>query len=248
MDLKGRIALVTGGGTGLGHAIAIELGRRGAGVAVNYATSREAASGTVTKLEALGVAAIAVQADVSTPQGPAELVAEVEETLGPIELLVNNAGVTRGIPIEDLAGVRHEDWQSMFGVNVIGAFHCAQAAVPGMIERGEGSILNVASIAPYVATGSSIPYVVSKAGLISLTECLSKALPASVRVNAVAPGWMHTPWLERNLHPELLDQVKSGELPSVAVDDVARASIELLANDAVNGETLILDGGDRWKA
>ena len=248
MDLRDRIALVTGGGTGLGHAIAIELGRRGASVAVNYSTSREAAAGTVAKLEALGVAAIAVQADISAPQGPAELVAEVEKALGPVDLLVNNAGVTRGIPIEDIASVRHDDWQSMLGVNVIGAFHCAQAALPSMIERGEGAILNVASIAPYVATGSSIPYVVSKAGLISLTECLSKALPVSVRVNAVAPGWMHTPWLERNLHPELLAKVKSGELPSVAVDDVARASVELLANDAVNGETLILDGGDRWKA
>jgi len=248
MELRDRTALVTGGGTGLGHAIALELGRRRVRVAVNYSRSRDAAESTVALLDDLGVEACAIQADVSDPEAPARLVAEAEERLGPVDVLVNNAGVTRGIPLEDVAAVRYEDWQSILGVNVIGAFQCAQAVVPGMLDRGGGSILNVASISPYVATGSSIPYVVSKAGLISLTECLCKALPGAVRVNAVAPGWMHTPWLERNLHPELLEQVKSGELPSVAVDDVARASVELIANDAVNGETLILDGGDRWNA
>lgn len=248
MDLSGANALVTGGGTGLGSAIALELGRRGARVGVNYSRSREAAEATVAALGELGVDACALQADVSAAESPARLVAEAQEQLGPLDVLVNNAGVTRGIPLEDISSVRHEDWQSMLGVNVIGAFACAQAAIPGMIERGSGSILNVASIAPYVATGSSIPYVVSKAGLISLTECLCRALPDAVRVNAVAPGWMHTPWLERNLHPELLEQVVSGELPAVAVDDVARASVELIANDAVNGETLILDGGDRWRS
>lgn len=248
MDLSDRTALVTGGGTGLGHAISLELGRRGARVAVNYSRSREAAEAVVAELSELGADACAIQADVSAPEAPALLLAEAEQRLGHVDVLVNNAGVTRGIPIEDIGAVRYEDWQSMLGVNVIGAFHCAQAAAPGMIERGGGSILNVASIAPYVATGSSIPYVVSKAGLISLTECLCRALPADVRVNAVAPGWMHTPWLERNLHPELLEQVKSGELPSVAVEDVARAAVELATNDAVSGETLILDGGDRWSS
>jgi len=106
----------------------------------------------------------------------------------------------------------------------------------------------VSSVSPYVATGSSLPYVVSKAGLLSMTECLSKALPLSVRVNAIAPGWMHTPWLERNLDPELLQQVMNGELPAVAVPDVARAAVELLANDAVDGATLVIDGGERWVA
>ena len=248
MDLRGRTALVTGGGTGLGHAICVELAERGANVAVNYSRSREEAEATVARLQAAGATALAVQADVSEKGAPARLVAEVEELLGPVDALVNNAGVTRGVPLERVEDIEFDDWQSILGVNVVGAFHCAQSVIAGMLERGGGSILNVASVSPFVATGSSLPYVVSKAGLISMTQCLSKALPATVRVNAIAPGWMHTPWLERNLDPELLAQVVGGELPAVAVDDVARASVELLANDGVDGATLVIDGGERWVA
>lgn len=248
MDLRGRTALVTGGGTGLGHAICAELAARGARVAVNYSRSREEAEATVARLESIGVEACAIQADVAQPDEPARLVAEAEAQLGPIDALVNNAGVTRGIPLSDIQDVEPDDWQAILGVNIVGAFHCAQSVIPGMLERGGGSILNVASVSPFVATGSSLPYVVSKAGLISMTECLSKALPAEVRVNAVAPGWMHTPWLERNLDPDLLARVVSGELPAVAVDDVARASVELLANDGVDGATLVIDRGERWVA
>ncbi|MGI9659324.1 MAG: SDR family NAD(P)-dependent oxidoreductase, partial [Gaiellaceae bacterium] len=198
MDLRDRTALVTGGGTGLGHEICAELARRGSRVAVNYSRSKDAAEATVARLQEFGVEAVAIQGDVSDPQGPAELVAETEARLGPIDALVNNAGVTRGVPLDDVQAIRPEDWTSILGVNIVGAFHCAQSVIPGMLERGEGSILNIASVAPFVATGSSLPYVVSKAGLLSMTECLSKALPATVRVNAIAPGWMHTPWLERN--------------------------------------------------
>jgi 3-oxoacyl-[acyl-carrier protein] reductase len=248
MDLRDRTALVTGGGTGLGHEICVELARRGARVAVNYSRSRDGAEATVARLHELGAEACSIQADVSEPEAPARLLAEAERQLGPVDALVNNAGVTRGIPLADIQEIRPEDWQTILGVNIVGAFHCAQAAIPGMLERGGGSILNVASVAPFVATGSSMPYVVSKAGLLSLTECLSKALPPQVRVNAIAPGWMHTPWLERNLGPELLEQVVSGELPSVAVADVARASVELLVNDGVDGATLVIDGGERWVA
>ena len=248
MELRDRTALVTGGGTGLGHEISLELARRGARVAVNFSKSRQEAEATVAKLEELGAEACAIQADVSEPDAPAQLVAEVEECLGPVDALVNNAGVTRGIPLDNIQEVKPEDWQSILGVNIVGAFHCAQRVIPGMLERGGGSILNISSVSPFVATGSSLPYVVSKAGLLSMTECLSKALPPTVRVNAIAPGWMHTPWLERNLDPELLQQVMNGELPAVAVPDVARAAVELLANDAVDGATLVIDGGERWVA
>ena len=248
MDLQGRTALVTGGGTGLGHEICAELARRGARIAVSYSRSKDGAEATVARLKELGAEACAIQADISDPEAPSRLVAETELRLGPIDALVNNAGVTRGIPLQDIQAIKPDDWHSILGVNVVGAFHCAQSVLPGMLQRGGGSILNVASVSPFVATGSSIPYVVSKAGLLSLTECLSKALPSSVRVNAIAPGWMHTPWLERNLDPELLAQVVEGELPAVAIEDVARASVELLANDGVDGATLVIDAGERWVA
>ena len=248
MDLRDRTAIVTGGGTGLGHEICAELASRGARVAVNYSKSEDAARGTVERLAGLGAEACAIKADVGDPQAPARLAAEAEEQLGPVDVLVNNAGWTRGVPLADIHEITHEDWQATLGINVMGAFQCAQSVLPGMLERGEGSILNVASVSPFVATGSSLPYVVSKAGLLSMTECLSKALPATVRVNAIAPGWMHTPWLERNLDPELLAQVVGGEFPDVAVPDVARAAVDLITNDGVDGATLVIDAGERWVA
>lgn len=247
MELTGRIALVTGGGTGLGRAISLALARAGCDVAVNYARSADDAEATAAEVRALGRRSLAVQADVADAAAVSALVAAVEGGLGPIDVLVNNAAVTKGIPFADLAAVAPEDWQAILGVNLVGSFLCTQAVVPGMAARGAGSVLMVSSNAPYVAMGSSIPYTVSKAGLLSLTQCLCRAVPEGIRVNAIAPGWMRTRWLERNLDPELLARVESGELPSVDVDDVARAAVEVIANDAANGQTLVLDGGELWR-
>ena len=198
-------------------------------------------------IEGLGRRAIGVRADVSDRKAVGTMVAAVDAALGPVDILVNNAGVTRFIPFDDIEAITDADWQSVFGVNVIGAFNCVQAIAPGMGERGGGAIINVSSVSPFVATGSSLPYTVSKAGLLSMTKCLCRALPKSIRINALAPGWMETPWLDRYVPDELAAKIQAGELPAVPIDQVAAMALELIRNDATSGQTVVLDSGDLWR-
>ncbi len=246
MDIAGKTALVTGGGTGLGQEISLQLARAGANVAVNYSRSSDEAAAVAAEIDVLGQRAIAVQADVSDRHAVGVMVATVEGALGPIDILVNNAGVTRFIPFDDIEAITDADWDQVFGVNVIGAFNCVQAIAPGMGERG-GAIINVASVSPFVATGSSLPYTVSKAGLLSMTTCLCRALPKSIRINALAPGWMRTPWLDRYVPDELTAKIEEGELPAVPIDQVAAMALELIRNDATSGQTVVLDSGALWR-
>jgi 3-oxoacyl-[acyl-carrier protein] reductase len=243
MRFAGRVALVTGGGTGFGRGLSLALAQEGARVAVNYRESRREAEETVAEI---GGEAIAVQADVSVEAEVEALVGRTEAELGPVDLLVNNAGIGRRVPFRDLDGVRREDWDRILGVNVVGAFLCARAVAPSMRERGFGRILNVSSNSAVMAFGSSIPYVVSKAALKSLTECLARALAPDVRVNAIAPSWMPTRWLERHVLPAIVERVASGELPSVPVADAVSLALELLANDAITGQTVVIDRGEVW--
>jgi 3-oxoacyl-[acyl-carrier protein] reductase len=245
VDLAGRVALVTGGGTGLGRAIGLALGRSGAAVAVNYAHSMSEAREAVAALRALGVRADAFEADVSDWEAAPALVAAVESRLGPVDVLVNNAGITRHVPFDDLDGVRRDDWDRILAVNLGGAFACARAVAPGMRRRGEGRILNVASNSGLTAEGSSIPYVVSKAALIALTQALARGLAPSILVNAIAPGWMETRWLERYIPADGRARLAESPVPPVAVEHVAAAAVGLIANDAIDGEVLVVDRGER---
>ena len=192
MDLRGRVAIVTGGGTGLGAEICRRLVAAGARVGVNYSRSAGAAESLVSELG--GDVACAVLADVRDEGAIARMLAEVEARWGtPADLLVNNAGVTTYAAPEDLAAVSAEDWDRILGVNLVGTWNCIRAVTPGMRVRGVGAIVNVASDAALTLEGSSTPYVVSKVGVVALTRILADALAPAVRVNAVAPGWMDTP-------------------------------------------------------
>ena len=247
MTFTGRTAVVTGGGTGLGRAIALALAANGAQVGLNYSRSRAEAEATAAEIQAMGPRSLAVAADVSDPDAVGELVAAVEGALGPVDLLVNNAGTGRPIPFDDLASVTSEDWSSMLSVNVVGAFLVTQAVVGGMIDRGFGSVLNVASNSAFLAAGSSIPYVVSKSALVSLTQCLARALPSSVTVNCVAPGWMPTRWLERTVPDSTRELIETGALPSVTVEQVAESALHLLGSRAITGQVLVVDDGEMWR-
>jgi len=248
VTFTGRTAVVTGGGTGLGRAIALALAANGAQVGLNYSRSREEAEATAAEIQAMGRRALAVDVDVSDPGAVGELVAAAEEALGPVDLLVNNAGTGRPIPFDDLAAVTAEDWNSMLSVNVVGAFLVTQAVTGGMIDRGFGSVLNVASNSAFLAAGSSIPYVVSKSALVSLTQCLARALPDSVTVNCIAPGWMQTRWLERTVPDSTRELIQTGALPSVTVEQVAESALHLLASRAITGQVLVVDAGEMWRA
>jgi 3-oxoacyl-[acyl-carrier protein] reductase len=243
---RGRVALVTGGGTGLGQAISLELADEGAAVAVNYASSRAAAEETAAQIKADNGEAVAVQADVSDPEAVTRMLQEVQRALGPVDVLVANAGITEYVPFPDLESLSAGLWERILRVNVIGAFLCAQAVAPGMQERGFGRIVAVSSNAAFIASGSSIPYVVSKAALVSLTQCLARALEPAVQVNAVAPGWMLTPWVDKFLPSEVGERIRSGAVPTVEPEDVARLVAHVASNGSITGQAVAVDRGEMW--
>jgi NAD(P)-dependent dehydrogenase (short-subunit alcohol dehydrogenase family) len=237
MELEGRVAIVTGGGTGLGAEICRQLATSGTRVAVNYSRSSSEAEALAASLPAQ---AVALRADVRVDADVREMVLEAERALGgPVELLVNNAGVTTYAPASDLDAITDEDWARILDVNLVGTWRCIHAVASGMRAREAGSIVNVASDAIVFLEGSSIPYVVSKVGIAALTRMLAVAI-APVRVNAVAPGWMDTPWLDRYVPDEIAKALRRGDEPVVAVDVVAREVVRLLADDEATGEVVQL--------
>jgi len=214
------------------------LADSGARVAVGWSSSREAATYLAEALPG----AIAVQADVRDIDAVQAMVHDVEERLGPVDYLVNNAGTTTYVAHDDLDAITTDDWERILGVNLIGAWNCTKAVVPSMRRRGSGSIVNVASDAAFTAEGSSIPYVASKAALVAMTRSLAAAL-SPIRVNAVAPGWMDTPWLERYVPDDVVRPIRDGGEESVEVDVAAREIVSLLRDDDANGVVVQLEAG-----
>jgi 3-oxoacyl-[acyl-carrier protein] reductase len=249
MNLEGKGAIVTGGGTGVGRATALDLARRGCAVLINYSRSRDEAEQTASECRALGVKAIAVQADVALDADCRAMAAAALKEFGRIDVLVNSAGTTSFIAHGDLERVTDDDWNRILGVNLKGPFHCARAVRQAMNDAGGGAIVNVASVAGISGIGSSIPYAASKAGLINLTMALARALAPKIRVNAVAPGFITGRWLEKGLGPayEMVKQSIEDRTPMRRVcepEDVSSVVLSLItASDMVTGQTVTIDGG-----
>jgi 3-oxoacyl-[acyl-carrier protein] reductase len=244
MELKGKVALITGGGTGLGREIALLLAKEGINLAINYSKSKAEAEQTVAELNDLGVVAEAFQADVSDKSQIRAMLAAVDSSFGRLDLLINNAGITRSIPMNDLDAVDEEIWDALLGVNVKGAFFTAQAAVPLMRRNGGGHIINTTSIAGLRPMGSSLPYCVSKAALIHLTKCLSVALAPDIQVNGVAPGLLLTRW-GKNFSPEQIQQFSQRALLQRVTDlaDCAAIFVSLAKNNSITGQNIQIDAG-----
>lgn len=251
MELEGRVALVTGAATGIGRATALALAAAGAaGVVVNYRSAATAAAEVAEAVRARGAEALAVQADVRDDGAVRAMVAAVEQRFGRLDVLVNNAGTTRWIPLPDLQALTDEIWQEILDVNLLGAFRCTRAAAPLLAEAG-GVVVNVASISGVLApaTMSSIPYGVAKAGLVHLTRLLAVALAPRVRVNAVAPAFTDTGWMRDHFGEAYAETVERAAarypLRRIATpDDVAAAILGLVrGGDFVTGQTLLVDGG-----
>jgi len=249
MDVQGRAALITGGGTGVGRATALRLAKLGCSVVVNYSRSRDEAEQTVAELAALGVRALALQADVASDAEVRAMLARAVEALERRDILVYNAGGTRVIGHDDLEKVTDDDWDRILAVNLKGAFYCARAAAQALRASGDGEIVNVSSVAGVAAVGSSIPYCASKAALNNLTIALARVLAPEVRVNAVAPGAIQGRWLEGGLgraYEAAMEGIARGTplQKTCTPDDVASAIVGLITgSDLVTGQVLVCDGG-----
>ena len=244
MDLRGKVALVTGGGTGLGKEIALQLAAKGSLVAVNYSRSEADAVETVREIESVGGKAIAVRADVSKSGEVQAMVDRVVSELGGLQVLINNAGMTVFVPFADLEGLKEEDWDRIQDVNTKGMWLCSKAAAPHMKRAGEGRIVSTTSVSGVRAGGSSMAYAVSKAGMQMLSRCLALALAPEITVNTVAPGLMETRW-SAGWGPEAIARM-ANEAPlkrHPTLKDIAAGAVFLCGNDSMTGQTLVIDSG-----
>jgi len=251
MELKGRVALVTGGAGGIGGAVVRCLAKSGiAGIAINYRKSAKEAEDLAAEIERSGVKAVAVQADVQIDQQVRAMTGKINDEFGRLDILVNNAGVTHWIKVSDLEALTDAIWDEILDVNVKGAFRCTRAAAD-LLARNQGMVVNVSSISGVLspATMSSLAYGTAKAALIHLTKGLAVALAPNIRVNCVAPAFTDTPWMSGHYgaeYQQVIAQASAGyPLQRIATpDDVAGAILGLITGgDFVTGQTLIVDGG-----
>jgi ketoreductase RED2 len=239
-SLDGAVAVVTGSSSGIGAAIARALARQGVRVVVNSAGSTEAGTAVAASLPD----AIYVQADVSRADEAARLSDAAAERWGRLDIVVNCAATSVTVPHADLDGVDEEMWERALGVNLVGAWNVIRAALPQLYAAAPASVVNVSSIAGSRPLGSSIPYSVSKAGLNHLTVLLANALAPRVRVNAVAPGYVETPWTAD--WPEERRSEIVGRTPlqrAGSAEDVASMCVAVARNVHMTGQIVRVDGG-----
>jgi 3-oxoacyl-[acyl-carrier protein] reductase len=244
MELRRTTAIVTGGGTGLGRATCLKLAAEGANLAIVYSRSEREANDTAGDCRALGVEALAVQANVAIDADVRSMTNQVKTALGRIDILINNAGVTIFRPLSDLDGVEEDDWDRIMDVNVKAHWLTARAVAPHMREQGNGAIVNVTSVAGLRPVGSSLPYCVSKAGAIMLSKTLAVALAPEIRVNNVAPGILQTRWWGDRAPERVIGLAEASALKRpTPLEDVADAILTAVKNDSITGQTFVVDAG-----
>ncbi len=237
LDLKGRTALVTGGSRGIGAAIAMALAEAGAAVAINYRERADAADALKAKIERAGGRALAIRADVSQASAIAEMVDKAASALGPVDILINNAGIAITKPIEDLT---EADFDTTIAVNLKSAFLCMQAVLLAMRARQWGRIVNISSGAARGAGSIGPHYNASKAGLEGLTRgYAARLVKEGITVNAVAPSLINTDMMVGN--PGLASRIPLGRLGRA--DEVAQAVMMLVGNEYMTGQSVALSGG-----
>ncbi len=246
MDLKGMVALVTGGNGGLGQRICHALAQEGAHIAVMYAKSRDQAESVAGELTSrYQVNAHAFACDITDDAAVNRLVGEVTRTFGRLDVLINDAAYNVSIPFGDLDNLTLEVWDKIMAVNLTGPMRLTKAVAPVMKAQRRGRIVNIASVAGLSPTGSSIAYAVSKAGLIHLTRCMAVALAPETLVNCVAPGLLEGTRATANLRSEQIERSASGSLLKKAADkdDCADMVVAMCRTVTMTGQTVVIDSG-----
>jgi 3-oxoacyl-[acyl-carrier protein] reductase len=239
-----RVAVVTGASRGIGRAIALELGKRGASVVVNYAASAEKAEAVAAEIESNGGKAIAAQADVADFEQAGQLIKTAIEAFGRIDILVNNAGITRDKLIMMMS---EDDWDAVQDTNLKGTFNCSKAAVRPMMRQRYGRIINIASVAGQMGNAGQTNYSASKAGQIGFTKALAREIaPRNITVNAIAAGIVETDiWanVAEELKENMLQLIPLGRKGEA--EEIAYAVAFLASDEAayITGQCLAVDGG-----
>ena len=237
-----NLALVTGGSRGIGKACALHLAQAGYNVVINYAGNEEAANKTVSELEALGVKAEAVKFDISNHDEAQEAVAKIIEKYGRIDVLVNNAGITRdGLFMR----MSKENWDAVINTNLTGAFNVTQPVIKVMMKQRSGAIVNMASIVGIYGNAGQANYAAAKAGLIGFTKSLAKELGLSnIRVNSVAPGFIDTD-INKNIseqaRKEFIEQIPMGKIGQT--EDISKCIEWLIEDNYTTGQVISINGG-----
>lgn len=246
MDLKGTVALVTGGNGGLGQRICHALARDGVHIAVMYARSKDQAESVASELKSkYQIEAAAFACDIADGSAVEHLVRNVTNRFGRLDILVNDAAYNKAIPFADLDDLTIEEWDKIIAVNLTGPMQLTKAVAPVMKAQGQGRIVNIASVAGLHPVGSSIAYAVSKAGLIHLTRCMAVALAPETLVNCVAPGLIEGTRATANLRPDMIERSASGSLLKKPADkeDCADMVVAMCRTGTMTGQTVVIDSG-----
>lgn len=236
--LAGRVALVTGAAKRIGRSIALEFAERGADVIVNYNTSRAEAERLVAEIVKMGRRSIALEADVSDRLDVQRMIFRVEKEFGGLDILVNNAGIFQHVPFNEITD---DQWNGILTTNLTSQFMCSQTAAPLLKRSGRGRIINLASLGGLLAWPGYTHYCVSKAGVISLTRCMARALAPEITVNAIAPG---TITFEGDAAELEADFIRRAPLKRTGKgSDIAEAAAFLAESDFITGQVLVVDGG-----
>jgi 3-oxoacyl-[acyl-carrier protein] reductase len=240
LPLRHQVALVTGGGRRIGREIALALARAGADVVVNYSQTRAGAEATASQIRSLGLRSVALRADVARPTQVTAMFRRVKKKFRRLDILVNNAGIFFPVSWDELTG---KDWDRILGVNLKGAFYCAQAAARIMLKHKRGRIINISSLGGIQAWPAYLHYCSSKAANIMLTRCLAKALAPYIQVNSVAPGTIL--FQDEKRTPEIRKIIAVTPLKKAGTaQDIAQMVLYLAARgDFITGQVFSVDGG-----
>ena len=234
-----RVAVVTGSSSGIGAAVARRMAVAGIRVVVNSARSVDAGRALAEELPG----ALYVQADIAVEEQARHLIEATVERFGRLDILVNNAGTTRLIPHHDLGAATPEIWREIFGVNVFGTWQTTVAAVPHLRATGAGCVINISSLAGSRPSGSSIPYAASKAAVNHMTRLLASVLGPQIRVNAVPPGLVDTPWIAgyTGFREHIADNAPLRRVGTP--EDIAKVVCDVVDSTYITGEVIGVDGG-----